>query len=307
MSIHKLKLFLSDNHQDIMEYWTYKSAVKFIRCIHQETGTLCMIKVGSFDIVMDSTTKQQSKVYELQRVLDESEEYSKNLMLLYDTFVKIFPQWKNNFLLQDSNYLMENKESIYKIYNFPFDSYRTIHWMIDLEWFYENLSMLSHEMNKFHLSVNKKTIDIYKQFLNMFESFLKSPEKDVHIVNNIWKYYLEQNNNLNKVSSLYRNVSKLETQLRSQYIQLEETYTSFHFQDSLRKSHRKKMLRNKLHQVLDFKRNVTQKINFYWNKSYNILLEFLLFLSEMTIVLSRFHALFTDLENLLPPPNFLQK
>ena len=31
MSIHKLKLFLSDNHQDIMEYWTYKSAVKFIR------------------------------------------------------------------------------------------------------------------------------------------------------------------------------------------------------------------------------------------------------------------------------------
>lgn len=307
MSVHKLKIFLSDNHQDIMEYWTYKSAVKFIRCIHQETGTLCMIKVGNFDIIMDSTTKQQSKVYELQRVVDDNEEYIKNLILLHDTFVKFFPQWKNNFLLQDSNYLMESKESIYKIYNFPFDSYRTVHWTIDLEWFYENLSMLSHEMNKFHLSVNKKTVDIYRQFLQMFESFLKSPEKDISIIHNIWKHYLEQNKDLNKTSNLYKNVSKLETQLKSEYIKLEETYTSFHFQDSLRKSHKKKLIRNKLHQVQNFKKTVTQKINFYWNKSYNILLEFLLFLSEMTIVLSRFHSLFTDLENLLPPSNFLQK
>ena len=290
-----------------MEYWTYKSSVKFIRCIHQETGTLCMIKVGSFDIVMDSTTKQQNKVYELQRVVDDSEEYSKRLTLLYNTFIKFFPQWKNNFLLQDSNYLMENHDFIYKIYNFPFDSYRTIHWMIDLEWFYENLSMLSHEMNKFHMSVNRKTVEIYKQFLQMFESFLRSPEKDINIIHNIWKLYLEQNNNLNKSSALYKNVSKLETQLKSEYIKLEETYTSFHFQDSLRKSHKKKMIRNKLHQVMDFKKNVTQKINFCWNKSYNILLEFLLFLSEMTTVLSRFHSLFTDLENLLPPPNIFEK
>lgn len=307
MSIHKLKIFLSDNHQDVMEYWTYKSSVKFIRCIHQETGTLCMINIGHFDIVMDSTTKQQSRVYELHRVSHEAEDYSEKLILLYDTFLKIFPQWRKNFLLQDSNYLMENRDCIYKIHNFPMDSYRTIHWMIDLEWFYENLSMLSHEMNKFHLSVNRKTVDVYKQFLHMFESFLKSPDKDINIIHNIWKFYLQQNTNLNKVSSLYRNVSTLENELRSQYIKLEETYTSFHIQDSLRKSHKKKMIRNKLHQVLDFKRNVITKINYFWNKSYNLLLEFLLFLSEMTIVLSRFHSLFTDLENLLPPPTFLQK
>ena len=307
MSIHKLKIFLSDNHQDIMEYWTHKSSVKFIRCIHKETGTLCMIKVGSFDIVMDSTTRQQSRVYELHKILHESEDFSEKLILLYDTFLKMFPQWRNNFLLQDSNFLIENRDSIYKIQNFPYDSYRTIHWMIDLEWFYENLSMLSHEMNKFHLSVNKKTIDTYKQFLQMFDSFSKTPEKDVNIIHNIWKLYTEQNNNLNKVSDLYKNVSKLETQLKREYIKLEETYTSFHIQDSLRKSHKKKVIRNKIQQVLEFKKVVSSKINFYWNKSYNILLEFLLFLSEMTIVLSRFHSLFTDLENLLPPPTFLQK
>ena len=205
-------------------------------------------------------------------------------------------------------FLMESKDCIYKIQNFPFDSYRTIHWMIDLEWFYENLAMLSHEMSKFHLSVNKKTVDIYKQFLHMFDSFLRTPERDIQIIQNIWKFYLEQNSNLTKVSLLYRNVAQIETQLKSEYIKLEETYTSFHIQDSLRKSHKKKMIRSKLHKVLDFKRNVAQKINYFWNKSYNILLEFLLFLSEMTIVLSKFHSLFTDLENILPPlPNFLHK
>lgn len=301
MSLQKIQNFLKEHQQDILEFWVEGRYVNYIRTINRNNGLIIMIKVIGYKI--SSEEEMGGKTFLLEKIEQGYEDYSDKLILLYDTFIKIFPENKQHFLLQMSNYLIDDRDNIYRILNFTSSHYQTVHWIINLEWFYDNLNMVEHEVNRLHVTICKKTEQMYEKFIENYVNFMNKPENDVHIVQRVWHRYKEQNTIFMNGKKLYLDIAKLENNIKREYLEMDSfhTTTSFNFNESLRKSHEKKELRKKLNNLMQIRHKAMKELNIHWNLSYHILLEFLFFITEITVILSRFHTLFVELENMIPP------
>lgn len=302
MSLQKLQMFLKDHHQDVIDYWECAGKLVFIRTINRNNGILMLIKTWRFDIPIAEDPSISSKIYQMTRVEENEEDFSEKLILHYDTFIKIFPENRKHFILQSNNYLMENRNMIFRMNSFTNDSYSTIHWGMDLDWFYDNLNMVDHELSRLHFSTIAKMEKMYHTFVDNYANFIKKSEEDVQIIHRVWQHYADQNAIFLQGRKLYLAISKKENEIKQTYLDLDNLNGgSFNFNESLRKSHEKKSLRSKLNNLLQLRYKAMKEIIVTWNLSYHILISFLYFIAEITTTLSRFHGLFIDLDRILPP------
>ena len=86
-----------------------------MRSINRNTGILVFIKTWKFDISFEQDVSSTYKVFHLSKVLENEEDYSEKLIVLYDSFIKIFPENRKHFILQCSNFLIENRHCIYRL------------------------------------------------------------------------------------------------------------------------------------------------------------------------------------------------
>jgi hypothetical protein len=308
MSLPKLQIFLKDHNHDIIDFWICENRVVYVRSINRNTGILVFIKTWKFDITFEQDVSSTYKVFHLSKVLENEEDYSEKLILLYDSFIKIFPENRKHFILQCSNFLIENRHCIYRLNSFSNDTYNTIHWGIDLDWFYDNLNMVDHEVNRLHFSTISKMEKMYESFIDNYSNFIKKSEQDIKVIHRVWSFYKEQNGQFCRGRSLYLNIAKKENDIKQTYLELDSLNGgSFNFNESLRKSHQKKALRAKLNNLMQLRYKTTKEIALHWNLSYHILISFLYFISEITITLSKFHGLFIELDNIVPPRTILNK
>lgn len=308
MSLPKLQIFLKDHNHDIIDFWICENRVVYVRSINRNTGILVFIKTWKFDITFEQDASSTYKVFHLSKVLENEEDYSDKLILLYDSFIKIFPENRKHFILQCSDFLIENRHCIYRLNSFSNDTYNTIHWGIELDWFYDNLNMVDHEVNRLHFSTISKMEKMYESFIDNYSNFIKKSEQDIKVIHRVWNFYKEQNAQFCKGRALYLNIAKKENDIKQTYLELDSLNGgSFNFNESLRKSHQKKALRAKLNNLMQLRYKTTKEIALHWNLSYHILISFLYFISEITITLSKFHGLFIELDNIVPPRTILNK
>ena len=307
MSLHKLHTFLKDNNQDILDYWINDSLkLNYVRVINKNSGMFFMIRISEFDIEVDKTdpilVERNIKIYQLSKVEYDNEEYSEKIILMYDKFLQMFPEHRKGFLIQVSNYIIINKDKIYKILNFSDNSYQTIHWVRELEWFHDNLNLIEHDISRVHYSIIQKTEKMYLNFINSESNFFNG-EKDMKTISKIWGYFKEKYDNYEKFKNLYLEITKSEYKLKNQYIEIENLSHSggFDFNDSLRKQSKKQFLRKKLNELFNLRCKSVIDLNIFWNLSYHILLEFMYFIMEITVLISRYHTLFIELDTIIPP------
>ena len=307
MSLHKLHNFLKDNNQDILDYWINDSSkLNFVRVVNKTSGMFFMIKTSKFDIEVDKNdpllTERNVKIYQLSTVDYNYEDYPEKVILIYDKFIQMFPEHRKGFMIQVSNYMILNKENVYKILNFSENSYQTIHWVRDLEWFYDNLNLIEHDIFRVHFSIIQKTEKMYVNFINSEQNFFNA-EKDIQTISKIWGYFQEKHEQFVKFKNLYLDITSSEYKLKNQYIEIENLSHAggFDFNDSLRKQSKKQFLRKKLNELFTLRCKAVVDLNIYWNLSYHILLEFIFFIMEITVLLSRYHSLFIELDTIIPP------
>lgn len=308
MSLQKVQLFLKDHNQDVMDFWVCQNIVIYIRTINRNNGIISFIKTARFDISVDDDTSSTNKIYYMSKVMEDEEDYSEKLILLYDTFIKVFPENKKFFILQSENFIMENRHLIYRLNNISNESYNTIHWGIGLDWFHDNLNMVEHEINRLHFSTIGKTEKMYQSFIENYSNFINKSEHDLKVIHRIWRYYDTQNQKFSKGKKLYLDIAKKENNLKQTYLELDSLNGgNFNFNESLRKSHEKKKLRIKLNNLINLRQKTMKEITIYWNLSYHILVSFLYFISEITVTLSKFHGLFIELDSIVPPMSLFEK
>lgn len=307
MSLHKLNSFLKDNNQDILDYWVDESLrLCFVRVINKSSGMFFMIKTSKFEIEVDKNdpilTERNIRIYHLSKVNYDNEDFPDKLILLYDRFLQMFPENNKKFMLQISNFVILNKENVYKILNFSDNSYQTVHWIRDLEWFYDNLNLIEHDILRVHYSMIHKTEKLYENFISSNHHFLNN-DKDIQKVCKIWSHFKEKFEEFSKFKELYLNITSSEYKLKNQYIEIENLNNTggFDFNDSLRKQSKKQFLRKKLNELFSLRCKSVIDLNIYWNLSYHILLEFIYFIMEVTVLLSRYHSLFLELDTIIPP------
>ncbi len=115
MSINRLKLYLKSNQQEIIDYWVESSSLCYVRAIHISSGNVYFLNVGSFSIVIDSSLREFNDVYFIVKVGKYEEDYSEELIVFYDMIQNLFPQYSAQTILHYKRYLIEDRNTIYKV------------------------------------------------------------------------------------------------------------------------------------------------------------------------------------------------
>jgi hypothetical protein len=301
----KLQAFLKDNNLDVLDYWiNEKAIICFIRVLQKKTGIFLMLKMRQFRIALDENQFiNQNKYTKVYKMIESTvyEDQPETLLTYYDMLLRTIPECRKNFMYQQSNYLICNHESVYEIKANYNDNIRFFYWNVDLEWFYENINSLEYELTKWEQLLTHKMEKQCSSFLHNEDHFLKKSEKDRNTMKQVLEMYQTSFQKYQKFKKLYLKIIGMETIMKSQYLEMENVHElgTFDFNESLRKTHRKNLLRKKLQELFSLRCEAIVDVNEHWNKLHTIVLEILYFTNEMKIILSRYNTLFVDIENFI--------
>jgi len=324
MSIHRLNSFIKENFHDVIDYWIERQKVRYVRVISRKTGRLFMLRVADFNIEYDVSAENRdpfmkTQVLHLESVHIDDRSHSRHghedgtrsvqkeddvpatLYKLYDTFLSAFPEHRHRFVLHQSDYFIETRTTVFRIANYPSDAYYNFYLHIDLEWFYENLYIVNHEIERSMTGIEYKSTKMYTGFIPMYTNVIRSVDKDLSIIQSTWTYYEEQINLLSRTTKFFVSICNTEYQYQNELLEMNNMRTeSLSFHDTIRRSHRRKILHEKMTKLRALHIATIEKIVYYQSIKNNILLHFLYFLSDITLLLAKFHSHFLELENLVP-------
>lgn len=301
MSIHRLNSFIKENDHDIVDYWIYKQHVHYVRVLSRKLGYLYMIKVEKYHISVEDQFEALKRNHCFYLETSSSESISKKLSKLFDVVSTGFPEYRHRFLLYESNFLMESKDCMFEIANMPTDGLLNFYFCIELEWFYENLFIVNHEMERCTTHLFSKTRKLYEGFVPMYQKLFQNSEKDLRIIEKVWKSFSEHFQQYEKTRKLCLQLTHSENDWAHQLTQLNQfSADNLTFQETVRRTHIRKQLHQKLVKVRGMYDTISKKMIQFHSLQYNFILRYLLFIYEITSLMKQFHCLFLELEALLP-------
>lgn len=295
MSISRLKLYVKSQHQEIIDYWVESSKLCYVRVIQLSSGNVYFLNVESFSIEIDSSLQEFNDVVFIVKIGKYEEDYSEKLILFYDMIHNLFPQHSSQTILHYKKYLIQDRDTIYKIIqNNTLSSLLLVYPMFSLEWFYENCKEIEKYINPFMKDIIHKTNDIYITFLNSFESFFKTSQEHLYLFQKT-HYDISQKTLLyQKYSSLYIKISIQEKIFQKEIKNLEDYSTSYTVNDTNLKIQKRSIVKKKLSELLALKVSSKTKLLQTRDEMFHYRLYFIYFLNEMKISLSRFQTLMIE-------------
>jgi hypothetical protein len=302
MSVYRLNTFIKENHHDVIDYWAEKSVVRYVRVISRKSGHIYMVKVAGYNISLgedrDPLTKTECFYLE---PLDDDDSVPEDMGRLYDTFLSAFPEHRYRFVLQQSGFFMESRDQVFRACNMPSDSLYNVHLFVELEWFYDNLYIVNHEIDRNISSILVKAKKVYEGFVPMYTKFVRDPEKDVAMVQSTWRYFMEQTDHFEKSRKFYVSLCAKENDISTQLAELGNIRAeALSFQDTVRRSYSRKSLHDKMTKLRRIHIVILEKMTYHQSIQNNLLLHFFFFLADITLLLTKFHTHFIKLDRLVP-------
>lgn len=295
MSFSRLKLYLKSNHQEILDYWVENSKLCYVRVIQPSTGNLYCLNVTSFSIEIDSSIQEFNNVYFIVKIGKYEEDYPEQLILFYDMIHNLFPQHSLQSILHYKRYLMEDRDTIYKIIqNNTNSSYTLLYPLFSLEWFYEHSSEIEKQISPFIKDITLKTNDVYTTFLSSFEHFLKTSQEHLQLFQKHHSTISEKTTNYQKYCSLYIKICIQEKIFLKEIRKLEDYSNAYTLNDTNIKIQKKNKMKKKISELLTLKINVQNNLLQNYNEMFHSRLYFIYFLNEMKSSLSRFQSLMIE-------------
>jgi hypothetical protein len=300
MSLLRLHSFLKENSHDIKDYWIMEGVIKFVRVVSRKNGHIYFVRLSELKIKVPEDHPdifEKSNFYYMEK---SHHEHHESLDTLYDVFLCAFPEYNYRYLLFKGYYMMQEKDMCYQIRNMSDTDYFGFYLFLDIEWFFENTYIVSHEIEKIMTDIQTKTEKMYQGFLPSYHNFCG--EKDITKVNHVWDYYLENQKEFRKCTLLYKSICDAENSTIHD-IEFNEKISDsddLQFKEVVRRGYQKKALGEKLDKILHLKSKSMERMIFYHCIEWKILLKFLVLISKFTKLQSDFHNMVYELESVVP-------
>jgi len=298
MSLYKLHSFLRENSQDVMDYWIDDDIIRYVRIVSRKNGFIFFVKLSDYKIKFTNTIEQLEKPNFF--FIEASHKEHENLNHLYDVFLCAFPEHQYRYLLFDGYFMMQEKDICFHIKNMSNTNHFGFYLFIELEWFYENIYTLNHEIEKTMNNIQIKIETMYRGFLPNYCNFCNN--KDIQKITNVWDYYRQNYMTYQSATRLYLDICGSENRTIHD-IEFNEKISNsddLMFQETVRRSHQKKILSDRLDRLIHLKTEVIKKLLFHHCIQWKILLKFMILISRFTKLESNFHSLVHDLELTIP-------
>jgi len=299
MSLYRLHSFLKENSHDILDYWINDSIIHYVRVVSRKNGLLYFIKVVEHQI---HVPEDRPHVLEKSNFFFLEKDFGDHDVLdtLYDVFLRAFPEYKYRYILCNGYYLLQEKDICFQIKNMSNLDHFGFYLFVDIEWFYENIYIVNHEIEKILTDIQSKIENMYMGFLPNYQNFCQTLESAK--ISSIWEYYKQTLQQLQNCRELYLKSVSLENSTIHD-IEFNEKISNsddLTFNETVRRGHQKKVLAEKLDQTIHLKYKTMQKALFLHCIVWKILLKYLLLISKFTKLQSDFKVLVLDFETILP-------
>jgi hypothetical protein len=298
MSLHRLAIFLRDNFNEIIDYWIWNNKLWYVRIISKQSGIIYMVKVDEYDLHIDSIkTFEKTKCFYMERE-HHDENIPETLVQLYEQCISTFPDQKNRILLHYSDYMLESRDTIYRIMNSCMNERIQMHFYVTIEWFYENIYIVHHEFEKIYENMFHHIHKSYKIFLEKFNDMIRYDSNSIHVG---WSSIQEYNVLLKKSRSYFVQICGFEDDChRSLHTLLTVTSRDepyFGFRETVKRSYEKKQLQEKVQLVESIKKKMIEKIVFVYQQKNHYIFSIFLYISRMNLLLTSIQTHIIDFEN----------
>lgn len=294
MSINRLKGYLKNNHQEIVDYWVENTKLCYIRVIQTNSFITYFINVESFSIHIENPS-EINNIHFMKKIGRYEEDYSEKLIVFYEMMQNLFPQHSTRTFLYYRKYIIENRDTIYKIIHSETSFCPLfVYPIFSLEWYYEHNKEIDLFINTFTSDIVQKTNEIYSDFLHNFENFFQTSNEHLQLFQNVHSKISEKSLSLQKYISLYIQIYLQEKVFVEQIREFEDYSNAYTLHDTTQKMQKKVMIKKKYSELQVLKLNIKQKILEIYNDIYYYRLYFIYFLNEIKLSLSRFQSLMID-------------
>lgn len=273
MSLQKLVTFFKENQHEIVDYWILEEQIKWIKVVSKRSGDMYMINVFAFRLHSETTQHlpHKSNQYVLQDCLPQD-----------DTVTCMFQNLKNfhnRFLLVYGNEVYESETTVYRATNLPKINHLSLYMVIDLEWFYDNIYVVSHEVQRSYREVVLQTEEFVKKTTKNVSSFIRD-EKPIHrCVSNLLNKFEKQKASLAQCKDLFTRICRDESETN---IALYKVDDSIHpgdmtFKGAVHRQYSRKKLMDKMEKLEHLKVGTMVNMNYFFNLQWNYLLQVLVF------------------------------
>lgn len=266
-SLQKLITFFKENQHEIVDYWMLDEQIKWIKIISKRSGEIYMINVFAFRLKLEKATNQ----YLLQDCVPED-----------DTIKCIFKNLKNfqnRFIVIYGNEVYESDMLVYRATNLPKIKNMSLYMVIDLEWFYDNIYVVSHEIDRSYQDIVTQTQEYIQKTTKHVSSFIKEDRPIVRCITNLLTKFDKHRNSLQQCKNLFTRICKDESETNISLYKIDDSIHpgDMTFKSAVHRQYSRKKYVDKLEKLEHLKTGSIVNMNYFFNLQWNYLLQVLIF------------------------------
>ena len=301
---------MRENHHETIDVWANHEIVLLIRVISRKTGHLYVLDVSEYRISADHSSSQEEsmtkkKVFHLEKihlsdVMEEEEQDIRRHVRAFDNVCGALPEWRGKMMLQVSNYILTSPQTIYKILHFPSRSQWCMYLLMGLDWFYDNVFTVSHQVDRFHQVLWWRTTKISQEFLVSYQKQQSPKNHHLREIQQILHRIMENHKRHGLVLQLFTRACQEENTCTKELASLGRLTTDhLRFEDTVRRSYQRKSLQQRLEKLQKLREDVCQEVLASHGVSSHFFLRFLYVICSLTILWTQCEQELQQLSSLL--------
>jgi len=298
MSLNKLLIFFKENQHDVVDYWILDEKIKWIKVCNRKGGDIYMINIFSYNISLDGAEDIHYKTNRF--LLYETDNPTMEMREVYTGLTQISKEVKNKFILVGGNEVCESENTWYKAHNLPKLNCYSLYMVIDLEWFYENVYVISHEIKRHQTNACLKICEFVQSALGDVNTFLKEDEQIKKCITKLMSKFQHNRKNLARSQQLYTTVCKdcSQTSLSLQKVDEHIHPNDMNFRSAVNRQYMRKKLTDKMDKLEDVKIGTISNICYFSGMKWNYLVQSMLLASRLVNLMKSIITSTKDAERL---------
>lgn len=275
-SLAKLTVFLKENNHDIIDYWILEDKIKWIKIISRRGGEIYFVNVYSYNIPFEEFNDPLVR----RNFFILTEKQTNHHTPHFKIFSEIF---KDRVILFFGNEICESESLWFSAQNVPRTENISLFIIIDLDWFYDNSFVVSHEVHRNIVSLDYENHTFIQKTLSEIATFMKDQNMLKNRVSDLLQKKNTQEQTYEKCKKLYISISKSKTETYSQLIKLDDNIhpDDMTFKSAVHRQYLRKKLHDKMEKLENIQADTLANLSLCYGLKWNYLLQTVYIISSI--------------------------
>jgi len=293
MALQRLWGFLKENQHDILDFWILEDKLKWIKIINQRKGEIYLLNVFSYHIKMEENTEPFRST---KRYILYDTEVEENKKIVFKGIHEKLTE-SDKYVVVFGNSVGESENSWYVAQNLANLNIFSLYLVIDLDWFYENIFVISNQIDQYQNSILLQAKRSMEESIKSIQTFVKAENNMLKGIFTTLEKFDKASSSLKKSQVLLARVYKSLTANRVQLFNIEDCIhpDDMSFRQVANRQYQRKKLQERQEELERIKEATVKNLDYFFHLKWNYLLQVWKVCIHLT---NHFQSIYEHLEDL---------